>query len=77
MEDLTDVVDQLLYGSDPPKGVWWIDLHWVGIWGLLAPKTQGHLWGLRPGGVLAIRTRSGLWDLGPGSFLVLGTRWHL
>jgi hypothetical protein len=77
VENLTDVVDRSLYGPDlQGRGgeVRWIDLHWLGNQGLLAPRTQGRLWELGPGGMLVVETRSGLWELGPGSFLVLGTR---
>jgi hypothetical protein len=70
MEDLTNVVDQSLNSPDPPRGVRWIDLHWVGTRGLLVPGTRGHLQELGPGGVLAVETQSGLRDLGPGSSLV-------
>jgi hypothetical protein len=43
MEDLTDIVDRPSYGPDPPRGVRWIDLHWLGSLGLLAPRTREHL----------------------------------
>jgi hypothetical protein len=56
MEDLTNIVDRPLYGPDPPSGVRWINLNWLGSRGILAPRTQGHLWELGPSDVLAIRT---------------------
>jgi hypothetical protein len=56
MENLTDIVDRSLYGPDPPSGVWWIDLHWLKSWRLLARRTRGHLRELGPSGVVAIRT---------------------
>jgi hypothetical protein len=56
MEDLTNVVDWSLYGLDPPWGVRWIDLDWLGTWGLLAIRTRENLQELGPGGVLVVRT---------------------
>jgi hypothetical protein len=56
MEDLTNVVDQPLYGLDPPRGVRWINLHWLGGLGELDPRTRGHLRGLGLGGVLVVGT---------------------
>jgi hypothetical protein len=74
MEDLNEVVDRSLYGPNPPRGVRWIDLHWLGSRGLLVPETRGHLQELGPGGMLAIGTRSGLQDPGPRSLVICGTQ---
>jgi hypothetical protein len=47
VENLIDVVDWSLYGSDPPGGGgWWIDLHWLGSedpW-LSRPKGASESW---------------------------------
>jgi hypothetical protein len=69
MKNLTYVVDRSLYGPDPPRGVRWIDLHWLESRALLAPRTRWRLRELGPGGMLVVGTQSRLQDLGPKTLL--------